>query len=169
MLPIIKYFIDIIAEMLFVFQYKFFYQFHINFNLLLFEEILPYLILAWLISEMFICPCIIKARLSKRFKNFILSYIMKKKFDHFEFNSIKYENKRKQSKEKKTSDEIYVHFTPKLGKNESHFNQERIKYNNNPPDYNISNFLRKFSNIFNIFLLFFSNFFSNLCSLWRGK
>jgi hypothetical protein len=169
-LPIIKYLFDIIRKIIFIYRYQFFYQFHISFHISIFEEILLYLILGFLIFQIIICPCLVRVHFSKSFKRFIYNHLLKKKFDHFELNIIKNENRKKRFKEGKETNQINnIHLTPKIGKVRSYFYQKRITANELYPKYSISNYLRKFSNIFKSFLSFFSNFFSNICKFWGGK
>jgi len=104
-IPLIYYFICFINEIIFIFNFFFFYQLQINIHLYLLDQILPYLIIGWLLFEFMLNPGVFKIKYSRPFRNFVLSKVFKKNIQTLDVNS-KIWNSRIQKSEDKKSKKI---------------------------------------------------------------
>ncbi len=185
--PFLIFLFDIFGTILFIFQYQFFYQLQINSQILFYKDIFIYALFGWLIFDLIINPCFIKAGFTKRFKKFIHARLFKKNLDFFEFNvkhrdNYKIKNEDQEKFDCQVSSEI-------IGELENYRDQLQVRIDASaqkshgeifrPEISSFSNKILKSINVFFIslpFLLFNSfscfNFsgpyFSNICTSLRG-
>ncbi len=85
-IPLFQILINSLHTIFFVINFYFFYQLQFNLHIRLIEEIIPSLILFWLLVELIIQPGIVKLQFSKKFRIFIYTKIFKKEIGFITFN-----------------------------------------------------------------------------------
>ncbi len=104
-IPFFEYLKNLIETVMFVSKHYFFYQFQINIILYFLNyflnQLVPYIIIFWILIESTINPGLFQLKSTKSFKNFILSKVFKKKVTFFNLSVDDTKNEILESKEEK--------------------------------------------------------------------
>ena len=169
-IPLFQALINFINKILFIIEFYFFYQLQLNLQILLFEEILPSLVLFWLFFEFLIHPGIVKLHFSRAFKIFINAKILRKEVGFITFNKKNNFNKTRASELKKFED-ISSQVLPKITGIQYISNRWGLKTAKLNLFQNIFYYLKYFFNFFKSMFFSFStifhNFFLNISSFGR--